>query len=299
MFYLSRKIGGKQFLFIVVAWLVISYLLIWFFGGACTDIFHGGTCLSQDSLSFLRDVPVIGWFLPFGPFNSVMYFFAPIAGFVLAFFLINWFNEYFETKQGSSIWFLPLIIVVLLFGFYINLSWYYNEAAVMNSNSQVKVGLSPFLCFIDDLTQPVNGRCVNFYNISNNFCGSADWKVCSKFVDSAKQACFYEPNQTEFENCMQRVATQYSSEASATQVSYIWQYIPIDYWDRLRNTIFFPFILGVLAAWLPLFFKGLYESREEDEEEEPKHHEHKHEEHEHHSSEHKPEHHDAHIEHKE
>ena len=253
MFYLSRKIGGKQFLFIVVAWLVISYLLIWFFGGACTDIFHGGTCLSQTSLSFLRDVPVIGWFLPFGPFSSVMYFFAPIAGFVLAFFLINWFNDYFETKQASSIWFLPLIIVVLLFGFYINLSWYYNEAAVMNSNSQVKVGL---------------------------------------------YICFFEPNSAKCDEIVTKTNNELATQAQASNAQQVVQYIKIDYWDRLRNTIFFPFLLGVLAAWLPLFFKGLYESRKEDEEE-GKHHEHKHEEHEHHSAEYKPEHHDAHVEHKE
>ncbi len=148
-----KDIDRKQFVMIIVAWFLISYFLMWFFGGACTALFvtpaeTSSMCIAQQGLSGLRNVPIIGLFIPYNEWVSLFYWFAPIAGFVFAFFGIKWWNSYFETKEASSI-ILPIVLIfVLLAGFYINLSWYYGEAAALNSNQNVQVGL--YFCFDND-----------------------------------------------------------------------------------------------------------------------------------------------------
>ena len=82
-----------------------------------------------------------------------MYFFAPIAGFVLAFILINWWNSYFETKEASGLLFLVLILIALFVGYYINLSFYVGESATLNSRNGASYSLYFFL------TETANGAC--------------------------------------------------------------------------------------------------------------------------------------------
>jgi len=204
--------NNSKIIVMLVLWMIFSYAILWFFGGACTDIFHGGTCLSSDSIQGLRSVPLVGLILPYNAWVSIMYFIAPLAGFVLAYFAIRWFNEYFETNEASSLLFIPLIIVVLILGYYINLSWYYGEMATLSTNSQVKVGLNPFLCFFE----PDSTRCAETVNKTN-----------SELITQAQN--------------------------SGAQV--ITQYIKIDYWAELRESIYLTFILGAIAAWAFLFFQ--------------------------------------------
>ncbi|MBT4192360.1 MAG: hypothetical protein HOE11_03555 [Candidatus Diapherotrites archaeon] len=142
------KIDKKQFLLLTVAWFVISYIIMWFLGGACTDLFSGGTCMASGGIAFLRDVPLIGLLIPYNAWGSFLYWFAPIAGFVIAFFGIQWYNKYFETKEAAGILFIVLILVALFAGYYINLSWYYGEGAALNSRNGVEVGLH--FCFDND-----------------------------------------------------------------------------------------------------------------------------------------------------
>ncbi len=138
---MSDFFEGKQFFVFVFAWFVISYLILWFFGGACTDILSGGTCFSSQALSGLSNVPFVNLILPLNQWFSMMYWFAPIAGFVFAYYGIKWYNDYFESKFAASIWLLPLLLVALFAGYYINLSWYYGEAARLNTSENVSVGL--------------------------------------------------------------------------------------------------------------------------------------------------------------
>ena len=56
---------NKQFLLVLAAWFVFSFLILWFIGGACLNPVDGSACLARDSLSSLSNVPVIGLFLPF------------------------------------------------------------------------------------------------------------------------------------------------------------------------------------------------------------------------------------------
>jgi hypothetical protein len=213
------KIDKKQFLFLVIAWFVISYIIMWLFGGACTDILSGGTCMASNGISFLRSVPIIGLILPYNAWVSLLYWFAPVAGFVLAFFGIQWYNKYFETKEAAGILFLVLIVVALFSGYYINLSWYYGEAATLNSKNGVTVGL--------------------------HFCFDNDPNVCNETVNKLN-------------NELQQQSTRNNS-TSLTQL------FNVQYWPELRESIFLTFILGAIAAWIPLFAKQFIEKEESEE----------------------------------
>ncbi len=162
MFFLESVFEGKKFLLIVIIWLVVSYLILWFIGGACLNPINGQSCLAGSALSGLRGVPVIGLFLPFDNWNSLMYFLAPLVGFVLAFFIINWWNEYFATKEAAGIWFLVIIVAVLLVGYYVNLSFYVGEAAKLNSRNGVNYSL--YFCF----TETAPGACYSTVEKINN-----------------------------------------------------------------------------------------------------------------------------------
>jgi len=137
-----------------VAWLVFSYLIMWFIGGACLNPVKGTSCLAPSALQGLRNIPVIGLLLPYDVWNSVMYFLAPIAGFILAFVLIQWWNSFFETKEAAGIWFFVLILIVLFVGYYINLSFYVGEIAVLNSRNGAKYSL--YFCISETDSQSCN-----------------------------------------------------------------------------------------------------------------------------------------------
>jgi hypothetical protein len=135
----------NQSIIFLIAYFLVAYLVLWFFGGACLDPLSGGTCLSKEAISGLSNVPLLQLFLPLNPWHSLMYWFAPIAGIIISYFTLKWYNEYFETKFASSIFILVILIFALVFGYFINLNWYYGEAAALNSRDGVKVGLH--FCF--------------------------------------------------------------------------------------------------------------------------------------------------------
>ncbi len=137
----TEKSDSMQFWLIVAIWFVVSFLILWFIGGACTNPINGSDCLASGALDSLRTVPLVGLILPFNAWNSLMYFLAPITGFIFAFILIRWWNTYFETTEAASPVFLILIVVALLAGYYVNLSFYMGEAASLNSRNGVKYSL--------------------------------------------------------------------------------------------------------------------------------------------------------------
>ncbi len=89
------------------------------------------------ALSAVRDavesavgkIPVLNWFLPFPPFDSPMYFLLPVVGFFFIYFIVDWVNEYYETRFALSPWFLLLFVAVALVAFYISLFWLFAEYA--------------------------------------------------------------------------------------------------------------------------------------------------------------------------
>ncbi len=148
MLNLAELWENKNFILIIVAWFVVSYLILWVIGGACTNPVNGSGCMASGALSGLSGVPIVGLFFPFDAWNSLMYFFAPIAGFILAYFAMKWWNDYFDSKEAYSIWFLVIAILVLVLGYYINLSFYTGESANLNSRGGVKYTVS--FCFSEN-----------------------------------------------------------------------------------------------------------------------------------------------------
>ncbi len=104
----------------------------------------------------VEKLPVFNWFLPLGNWlDSPMFFIVPLLAFAMAFFAVDWINAFFETRAGFEWW---LIAGVLLFGlaaFWINLSFYFGEAAALNSSDQGVVKLS--WCF------NTNSECDKFF----------------------------------------------------------------------------------------------------------------------------------------
>jgi len=217
---LSHSFKDKQFLLLIVAWFVFSYLIMWFIGGACLNPTKGASCLASDSLQGLRNVPLVGLLLPYDNWNSVMYFLAPIAGFILAFVLIKWWNSFFETNEAAGIVFLVLILIALFVGYYINLSFYVGESAALNSRNGAKYSLY--------------------------FCIS----------ETDAQSC----NQT-----VSRINQEFITQAQAKQAQTVQQMIPVNYWPELRKSIYLLFVLGAIAAWIPLFGRELYKKYKESE----------------------------------
>jgi len=62
----------------------------------------------------------------FYKWDSPMYFLPPVAGFFFAYFLVDWADDFLETKAAHE-WYFPVLLVVLAFAAeFIALFWYYN-----------------------------------------------------------------------------------------------------------------------------------------------------------------------------
>ncbi|OQA32075.1 MAG: hypothetical protein BWY55_00097 [archaeon ADurb.Bin336] len=147
-FLVENIFENKQLLVVLLFWFVFSFLVLWFIGGGCLSPMDGGACISSGAFDWMSTIPVLNLLMPFGKWSSLMYFFAPIAGFILAFGLINWWNSYFETKEASGVFFLVLILVALFLGYYINLFFYVNEAAsIYTSRYGGQAVFTPYFCF--------------------------------------------------------------------------------------------------------------------------------------------------------
>ena len=156
---------NKQLLLGLVAWFIFSFLVLWFIGGGCLSIMDGQPCVSSGAFSWMSSIPILGLLMPFGQWSSLMYFFAPIAGFVLAFGLIKWWNSYFETKEASGVFFLVLIVLALLGGYYINLFFYVNESAtIVTSRSGGQAKYSPYFC----LSETTDADCYSVVQKKNS-----------------------------------------------------------------------------------------------------------------------------------
>lgn len=207
-----EKLNNKKLMLMLAGWFLISFFIMWILGGACTNLFVApsevnSVCIAKEGVSGLRNIPLIGNFLPYTQWVSLFYWFAPITGFIFALFIINWWNDYFETKEAKSIIFPIILIVVLLAGYYVNLSWYYGEAAALNTRNNVQVGL--YFCFENEASD------------------------CSQTVS--------------------KINNEYISQAQNSGASTITQFIGVNYWPELRDSVFLTFVLGALSAWLFLF----------------------------------------------
>jgi hypothetical protein len=221
VFVMVDFFSEKNFLYFVLVWFALVFVVMWFIGGACTDFFSGGTCFSKNSISFLSNIPIVQLFLPFHAWVSAMYWFAPVAGFILGFLALKWYAEYYDSKFSFSLWIVPLLLIALLLGYYINLSFYYGESASMataRTNGQAKYSL--YFCFGE---------------VSAGECNSVATKLNQ---DSIKQA-------------------------QTAQTDTVPQVIPVAFWPELKESIFLTFMLGTIAAWVPLFLRNFFNEKKE------------------------------------
>jgi len=146
----NNNFENKQVLLILAAWFIFSFLVLWFIGGGCLSFLDGKSCISSGSFNWMSNIPILNLLMPFGQWSSLMYFLAPLVGFVLAFVLIKWWNSYFETKEASGILFFILIIIALIGGYYVNLFFYVNESAmIVTSRSGGQAKYSPYFCILE------------------------------------------------------------------------------------------------------------------------------------------------------
>ena len=84
-----------------------------------------GFSMAREPLkAVVQEIPPLNFLLPLTDFSSPMFWLVPLAAFFFMYYFIDWYNEYFETKQGFSPVF-PIAFVILCFmAFYIALFWY-------------------------------------------------------------------------------------------------------------------------------------------------------------------------------
>ncbi|MFH1256126.1 MAG: hypothetical protein V1494_02430 [Candidatus Diapherotrites archaeon] len=73
-----------------------------------------------------------------------MFFLIPISGFFFMYFLLDWVNEYFETKAAYSIWMPLLLILISVIAYYFAISCYISNAAQLSGQ---KVGYCLYFDF--------------------------------------------------------------------------------------------------------------------------------------------------------
>ena len=95
--------------------------------------------------AIVANIPVINLFFPITSFVSPMYYLLPIVGFFFTYFIIDWANNYFETKFVLSPFFLLLMIVLYLLALYIALFWMAAEVARLSGRQFPEVNFWPEL----------------------------------------------------------------------------------------------------------------------------------------------------------
>jgi hypothetical protein len=94
--------------------------------------------LGRDAIGgAVAGIPVLNLLLPINTFDSPMYYLLPIVGFFFTYYIIDWANEYFETKFALSIWFPILTFVLSIFALYVSLFWLFSEVASFTGNPVV------------------------------------------------------------------------------------------------------------------------------------------------------------------
>jgi len=221
------ELNNKKKMQIIVVWLIVAFIIMWLLSGACGSIFVApsevsSVCSLNQGISGLSGIPIINLFLPLGNWVSMMFWFAPIAGMVLGYFFIRWWNNYFDSKEAISIIFLVAMLFVLFVGFFVNVMWY-NSGTVANASGQPEV------------IQCTNGQ------------------VIQSIKNYSLHPCLTEATSAECDNTVSMINNENYTNAQRNCSNEMNLVFPIKYWPELRGSIFFTFVLGVLAVWLPLF----------------------------------------------
>ena len=231
------RLDNKKKMQILIVWLVIVFIIMWLLSGACTSIFVApsevsSACFLNPAVYGFSNIPILNLVLPLGNWVSMLFWFAPIAGIVLGYFFIKWWNDYFQTKEAISIIFLIVMLFVLFAGFFVNVMWY-NSGTVTNASGQPEV----VQCSSGSVIQSI--------------------KMYSLYP------CLLEASADECNNTASMINQQNYADVQRLCSDKMPLVIPIRYWPELRESIFLTFILGVLAVWLALFVFDKVENKKQ------------------------------------
>jgi len=113
----EEKVSTNQFV-IAVFVLIITYGLLFALNAA-----H----------SMVSEIPYLGLIFTIPAFSSPMFFAMPFFSFFAMFFLVDWVNKQFETKNGLSPLFPVVYFVLALFAYYVALYWYMANFAMLGN----------------------------------------------------------------------------------------------------------------------------------------------------------------------
>ncbi len=110
-------------LIIAVFLFAFSYVVIWALSAARSAI-------DSSPLGLLQ-------VLSLPPFESPMYYIMPAASLFLVFFLVDWANDYFETKQAMHPLFPVLFFALSLVAFFLAEFWYVSNFVKLSGQTEV------------------------------------------------------------------------------------------------------------------------------------------------------------------
>lgn len=145
----SRKIITIGLLF------VLSYLFAWIFSGLSVFLYSFFEKIPLINLFTNNFFPLIQWNLTGFPFIAdYLLLLIPFAGFFFIYFLIDWINDFFESKIAFTLWFPLLFFVLSLIAWQIILMVYFGNISFLNNNVDIpfdalsKFKNSPFSIFV-------------------------------------------------------------------------------------------------------------------------------------------------------
>ncbi|MBN2127192.1 MAG: hypothetical protein JW703_02240 [Candidatus Diapherotrites archaeon] len=116
----------------------LSYLFLWVFSGFSVflhEVFENIPLINALTNAFF---PLAQWDLSGFPLRAdYMLLLLPIAGFFFIYFLIDWINDFFETKFALSYWFPLVLFGFSLIAWHLVLMVYFGNISFLNSNVEI------------------------------------------------------------------------------------------------------------------------------------------------------------------
>lgn len=96
---------------------ILTYVLL-YFAGSMTDLHYWGFSLDFSKFDY-------------------MFYLVPVVGFFSMYLLIEWADNYYQTKLSQNILFPVLFFVISIVAYYVVLYWYFQNFAQLQGRSEV------------------------------------------------------------------------------------------------------------------------------------------------------------------
>ncbi|MDO8538674.1 MAG: hypothetical protein Q7S21_07385 [archaeon] len=90
-------------------------------------------------------VYLIGQFTPLEDWGSPMFFLMPFPVFILMYYAIDWFNQFFETDLANTVFFPLAFVIVSFIAYFVVLWWYFGNISQLNNNVAIPYDFWEFL----------------------------------------------------------------------------------------------------------------------------------------------------------